>query len=678
MRVIQGHHHEGPLLLKGCLEMQRYYYSEEIELFLLRKPHEILGMLARENEFALEQTQRTAWEEEIRILKAVLPGLSGKIFFEFSIPRMGKRIDVVLLVQSVIFVLEFKVGSQKYDAGAIDQVWDYALDLKNFHETSHKAVIAPIVVATEAENIKLPVEFEIYEDRVLSPSFCNATALRDYLDRISQKYEGDVLDLTEWGMGAYQPTPTIIEAAKALYAGQSVEEISRTDAGAKNLSVTTAEINQIIEFAREKRQKVICFVTGVPGAGKTLVGLNIATQNIDKDKDLYSVFLSGNGPLVAVLREALARDQVQRSKEMNVKQKLGEARRDVKVFIQNVHNFRDESLRNMERPPLEHVALFDEAQRAWNLQQTANFMKRKKGLPGFSLSEPEFLISCMDRHPDWAVIVCLVGGGQEINTGEAGISEWIDALQRSYPEWKIHISPRLTDSEYGAGEVLKALDERPNVSWSENLHLAVSMRSFRSEKVSLLVKQVLDLETNAASETLAEINRHYPIVITRDLQKAKTWLRQKARASERFGLLVSSEAIRLKPLAVDVRASVDPIHWFLDPKEDIRSSYYLEDVATEFQVQGLEVDWACVIWDGDFRCSKKGWEYRSFVGSKWNHINKEDRKVYLKNAYRVLLTRARQGMVIVVPDGDQEDPTRAPAFYDPTFSYLRQIGFQEI
>jgi len=658
--------------------MQRYYYSEDIELFLLRKPSEILGVLARENEFSLEQTQRMAWEEEIQLLKAVLPGLEGKIFFEFSIPRMGKRIDVVLLVHSVLFILEFKVGSQRFDVGAIDQVWDYALDLKNFHETSHEVVIAPILIATEAGEIRMPDEFQIFEDRVMFPITCTANTLRSCIDRIIQFQSGDTLDINEWSKGAYHPTPTIIEAAKALYADQKVEEISRTDAGAKNLSVTTAEINKIIEVAREKNQKVICFVTGVPGAGKTLVGLNIATQNIDKDTDLYSVFLSGNGPLVSVLREALARDQVQRSKEKRRKHTLGDARREVKLFIQNVHNFRDECLRNMERPPLEHVALFDEAQRAWNLQQTANFMKRKKGLSGFSVSEPEFLISCMDRHPDWAVIVCLVGGGQEINTGEAGISEWIDALQRSFSEWEIYISPRLTDSEYGAGEVLKTLRQRPNVSWSENLHLAVSMRSFRSEKVSLLVKQILDLEPDAASETFAEINQHYPIVITRDLQKAKTWLRQKARASERFGLLVSSEAIRLKPLAVDVRASVDPIHWFLDPKEDIRSSYYLEDVATEFQVQGLEVDWACVIWDGDFRCTKKGWEYRSFVGSKWNQIIKQDRQVYLKNAYRVLLTRARQGMVIVVPDGDKDDPTRAPAFYDPTFSYLRQIGLQEI
>lgn len=658
--------------------MQRYYYSEEIERFLQQKPSEILGILARENEFSLEQTQKAAWEEQIRLLKEVLIGLKGKLFFEFSIPRMGKRIDVVLLVKSVLFIIEFKVGSQKYEAGAKDQVWDYALDLKNFHETSHEVVIAPILVATEVQDIETLDTFEMYTDKVLSPILCSRRSLRSSVDQILSKYSGTDIELSEWEKGAYHPTPTIIEAAKALYAGQRVEEISRTDAGAKNLSITTAEINRIIEVAKERKQKVICFVTGVPGAGKTLVGLNIATQNIDKDKELYSVFLSGNGPLVAVLREALARDRVSRNHENMRKHKLGDARREVKLFIQNVHNFRDECLRNMERPPVEHVALFDEAQRAWNLRQTANFMKRKKGQPGFSLSEPEFLISCMNRHPDWAVIVCLVGGGQEINTGEAGISEWVDALQRSYPDWEIHISPRLTDSEYGAGEVLETLRGQPNVRWNDNLHLAVSMRSFRSEKVSLLVKQILDLESNSAFETRSEIDKHYPIVITRDLQKAKAWLKQKARGSERYGLLVSSEAVRLKPLAVDVRVSVDPIHWFLDSKEDIRSSYYLEDVVTEFQVQGLEVDWACVIWDGDFRCSKKGWDYKSFRGSKWNQIHNEDKKVYLKNTYRVLLTRARQGMVIVVPEGDPEDPTRSPAFYDPTFAYLQNIGFQEI
>jgi DUF2075 family protein len=302
-------------------------------------------------------------------------------------------------------------------------------------------------------------------------------------------------------------------------------------------------------------------------------------------------------------------------------------------------------------------------------------MRRKKGIPNFNQSEPEFLISCLDRHPDWAVVVCLVGGGQEINTGEAGISEWIEALERSYPSWKIYISNKLTDSEYNAEEILKRIKNRPFVEYSDSLHLAVSMRSFRAENVSLLMKQLLDLDIQKSKTTLQGINSNYPIVITRNLSKAKQWLKEKARGSERYGIIVSSQAQRLKPYAIDVKSPMDPIHWFLDDKDDVRSSYYLEDVATEFDVQGLELDWACVVWDGDFRYHPEGWIYKSFTGSKWNNINSPERQKYLKNAYRVLLTRARQGMVIVVPSGDLNDQTRQPKFYDSTFEYLKEIGF---
>jgi DUF2075 family protein len=305
-------------------------------------------------------------------------------------------------------------------------------------------------------------------------------------------------------------------------------------------------------------------------------------------------------------------------------------------------------------------------------------MRRKKNKPNFNYSEPEFLISCLDRHPDWAVIVCLVGGGQEINTGEAGIGEWLESLNRSFPKWHIYISSMLTDSEYGAGEVLKTVASLPNVVYKDELHLAVSMRSFRAEHVSLLVKQILDLNIDKAHATLEKVKANYPTVITRDLGKAKQWLKKQARGSERYGIMVSSKAERLKPYAIDVKSTISPIHWFLDGKEDVRSSYYLEDVATEFDVQGLELDWACVTWDADFRYSKSGWEYRSFCGDRWNNIKKPERENYLKNAYRVLLTRARQGMVIVVPPGDIEDPTRHPKFYDPIFEYLREIGFSEI
>lgn len=658
--------------------MNRAYYSSSIAEFCRSSPHEILGILSATSEFTDEQTQKESWKEEIRILKEVLQRHAGSIYFEYSIPRMGRRIDVLIIIRSVIFILEFKVGEKSYPAYALDQVMDYALDLKNFHETSHETLIAPILVATQARDCDLTISMTPHNDKILLPIRTNEKILANSIATILRFFGDDAPIQTEvWERGRYHPTPTIIEAAMALYNNHSVQEITRSDAGAVNLTLTSDAISEIIRRSKEKSEKAICFVTGVPGAGKTLVGLDIATKHIDKENELYSVFLSGNGPLVAVLQEALARDRVHRSCEKGIALKLGEARSEVKAFIQNVHHFRDECLKD-EKPPIEHVALFDEAQRAWTSEQTANFMKKKKGIPDFYMSEPEFLISCLHRHPDWAVVVCLVGGGQEINTGEAGISEWIEALERSFPDWKIYISSRLTDSEYNAEEILRKIRHRSNVTYYNALHLAVSMRSFRAENVSLLVKQILDLDVENARQTLKNLKDRYPIAITRDVAKAKKWLKEKARGSERYGIVVSSQAYRLKPLAMDVRYNIDPIHWFLDGKDDVRSSYFLEDVATEFQVQGLELDWACVTWDADFRYSDQGWEYRSFVGDKWQCIKKEERKKYLKNAYRVLLTRARQGMIILVPAGDAEDPTRRPEFYDKTFNYLESIGFEAV
>jgi hypothetical protein len=490
--------------------------------------------------------------------------------------------------------------------------------------------------------------------------------------------EGNNIDVNEWEQGRYCPTPTIIEAAMALYNNHSVSDITRSDASATNLRQTSTVVSEIIKSSRENSYKSICLVTGVPGAGKTLVGLDIATKHIDADDDLYSVYLSGNGPLVKILCEALAQDKVRRGAETGKKIKIGSARSDVSTFIQNVHHFRDECLLDKSGAPVEHVAIFDEAQRAWNIEQTSAFMRRKKNTPGFNQSEPEFLISCLNRHEDWAVIVCLVGGGQEINTGEAGIGEWIDSINRSFPDWHIYISSRLTDSEYNAEKVLIELKTRQHVKYHDGLHLAVSMRSFRAEDVSLLVKQILDLDVDSAQNTYAKVRGKYPIVITRDLSKAKWWLRRQARGSERYGMVVSSQAERLKPHAIDVKSPMDPVNWFLKGKEDVRSSFYLEDVATEFHVQGLELDWACVTWDADFRYCRDGWSHHSFCGDRWNKINKDERKQYLKNAYRVLLTRARQGMVLVVPEGDADDHTRPAQFYDGTYSYLKEIGFPEI
>jgi len=657
--------------------MKREYYSDSIKNFLNTSPEEILGKLASNYEFSLEQNQRDAWLEEIIILHKVLFPFNGYIYFEYSIPRMGQRVDVIVLIGPVIFVLEFKISEKEFPLYAVDQVWDYALDLKNFHESSHNHYIAPILIATKAQSVNYFVATTPQEDKLLSPIKSSTVSLTEVIQKVLSFAEGEDIDHSQWESGRYRPTPTIIEAAMALYNRHSVDDISRSDASAINLSETSKVISDIIRKSKENRQKSICFVTGVPGSGKTLVGLNIATTHIDKSSDLYSVFLSGNGPLVKILREALVRDKVKREKKRGKKIKKGEAFSEVKAFIQNVHHFRDDCLVDFAMPPIEHVALFDEAQRAWNLEKTSNFMRQRKKHTNFNMSEPEFLISCLDRHQDWAVIVCLVGGGQEIHTGEAGIGEWIDSLDKSYSGWHIYLSSRLTDSEYGAGKILNDLNSRPNVVYEDKLHLAVSMRSFRAEHVSLLVKQLLDLDIKGARRTLSKINK-YPIVVTRNLTQAKKWLKKKARGSERYGIVVSSQAERLKPHAIDVRSPMNPIHWFLNGKDDTRSSYYLEDVATEFHIQGLELDWVCITWDADFRYSQEGWKHLSFRGNRWTHIRKKERKNYLKNAYRVLLTRARQGMVIVVPSGDSDDHTRKPEFYDGTYEYLKGIGFTEI
>lgn len=575
--------------------------------------------------------------------------------------------------------MEFKVGERRFDVAALDQVWDYALDLKNFHETSHGVPIAPMLIATEADGKPLTLKATVDGDLVLRPLCVGRHQLQSALRLCSAIFsKADRIGVREWEGGRYSPTPTIVEAARALYAGHKVSEISRNDAGAVNLVRTSEAIDQIIARSQRNNIKSICFVTGVPGAGKTLVGLDIATRHMDEESSMYSVFLSGNGPLVAVLREALSRDLVGRRAEEGSTIRKTEARQQVSAFIQNVHHFRDECLVDHNRPPPEHVVLFDEAQRAWNLEQTRAFMTRKKGHAEFDQSEPEFLISCMDRHKDWATVVCLVGGGQEINTGEAGIGEWIHALQHRFRNWHVHVSPQLHSSEPQAAQLLQTLRELPEVQFEDDLHLTVSMRSFRAESVSEFVKLLLEIDKNGARAALSHFQSRYPIVLTRNVEVARTWLKQQARGSERCGLVVSSQALRLKPHALDVRVKTDPVHWFLGEKADIRSSYYLEDVATEFQVQGLELDWVGVVWDGDLRFTPTGWQHQEFSGTRWRNIKRPERQQYLINAYRVLMTRARQGMVIVVPESDRDDPTRSAAVYDPTYGYLRELGIREI
>lgn len=648
-----------------------FYYSSSICEFLQQSNDEILGQICSNDPHSeIRLQQKNTWEAEIIILKQQLDGIEeGQIIFEYTIPRMGRRVDVVILHANIVYVLEFKCGDTEYKSSTYDQVYDYALDLRNFQKESHNRLIVPIIVSTKAPAETLTV---CENERILVPIKCNKDNIREAINVVKTQHIENAFDYSIWQNSEYLPTPTIIEAAQALYRGHNVHEITRNDAGTKNLTVTTQKVNKLIEYSKSNNRKSICFVTGVPGAGKTLIGLNLAIERSDAQKGEHAVFLSGNFPLVTVLQEALARDKVEQCKNASSKIDKKTALRETSAFIQIIHKYRDSFVGNENVPP-ERIAIFDEAQRAWTHAQIANFMAQKKGIDGFQYSEPEFLINTLDRHNDWAVIVCLVGGGQEINTGEAGLIEWFDSLRRSYPDWDVYVSPELNDTEYRRNRTLSSLFDGLNVHQDADLHLATAMRSFRTPDLAAFVKAVLDVDTKEARRLYQRIKDKYPILLTRNLEEAKSWTKSHCQGTTRYGLIASSGALRLKPVGIFVKNEISVANWFLNDKHDVRSSYYLEDVVSEFDIQGLELDYTIVAWDGDFRFDGTNWTYNNFVGNKWQNVNSEDKKIYLKNAYRVLLTRARQGMAIYIPYGDLLDDTRKPEYYDKTYEYLKTI-----
>lgn len=719
--------------------MNRYFYNALIPVFLSTNAENVWADLSMNSRLDDNVLQKDSWSHEIGALQFSLDGLEGEIYFEYSIPRLGKRVDVILLIKNVVFVLEYKVGAKSYERPDLEQVWDYALDLKYFHKKSHELWVVPILIATSAAERSQVFQPSKYDDKVLEPVCSNDSCLRMIIDQVLELLpDGDMPD--GWGMSPFNPTPTIVQAATTLYRrknlnNKSIADITNHTSDDRTEKATEAVL-RIVEESKRKGQKSICFITGVPGAGKTLVGLDIAINLFEESKDKkaddnrsLAVYLSGNGPLVKVLREALARDAVEQEKKKNPKTKYNKTRahKAVDSFIMDVYHHRDYVLQMVKKPILpndetlsvdssvavndgsewltEHVDIFDEAQRSWTYEQLRNWLSRKKGIQNFPMSEPEFLTWGLDKKKDWAVIVCLVGGGQEINTGEAGISTWLSAIHDSFDNWHVYYPANLKEKEYADGKVEERLAKIPEVQKHpiEELHLAVSKRSFRAENLSLFVKALLDVDVNLAKEQLLKLDANYPIRLTRDLGKAKDWLRKIHRGSERYGLLVSSQAYRLRPLSIDVRCKPDTVHWFLDDITDIRSSLFLEDAATEFDVQGLELDYAAIVWDGDMIydpdhivLSKKDrkkseltqgpWTQRSFNGGVWQNVASDMRRMYQLNAYRVLLTRARQGMVICVPvgnpakniDGSFIDPTRIPAFYDSTFEYLKSLGIKEL
>lgn len=643
--------------------MNRAYIAIETRELDSVSNAELFGRLASRLPFAMEPAQRAAWEYQIGHLREVAADLPPAHFFmEFLIPRMGRRADLIVLVGGIVFVVEYKLGARQFDRSSLDQVYGYGLDLKHFHETSHSAPIVPILVATHAEPpTEAPLRWE--DDGLARPLRVNASGLSAAINFVCRVWGGEEIDPAAWEAGRYKPTPTIVEAAQALYRGHAVEEISRSEAGAENLTHTADYVASAIEAAKRDKQKIICFITGVPGSGKTLAGLNLATARQRAHGDEHAVFLSGNGPLVDVLREALAIDAVANARDANRKTSKVQEDRRASAFIQNIHHFRDDAL-STTAAPIERVAIFDEAQRAWDVEQTSKFMQQKKGQLGFSMSEPEFLLSVMDRHDDWCAIVCLVGGGQEINTGEAGIAEWLRALQRSFPHWRAHIPETLERDITLCDEVT-----------AHELHLATSLRSFRAERLSDFVGEVIKGNAEAAQRLSVEL-KDFPLLITRDLEAARSWLRSKARGGERTGLLASSNAARLKPHGIFTKAKIEPAKWFLATPGDVRSSNALEDAATEFDVQGLELDWTCVCWDANFRWDGGTWQMLQFKGTRWQAVNDTSRQAFIANSYRVLLTRARQGMIVFVPEGSDVDETRPPHYYDGIHAHLVACGFQ--
>lgn len=655
--------------------INRAFYTSKVRSFLNTDIMSISGKISASHTQVLQHQQSRAWGAEINVLKKELSSCvddNAYIFFEFMIPRMGRRADVVLVFKGVIFVIEFKVGAQKVNRADLRQAHGYALDLKNFHSGSHDKHIVPILIATELDEPNSNPEIfkaEFASDDVANPFAIHSSQLFKVINQITESLGNKSIDAIQWAASGYRPTPTIIEAAQALYAQHKVEDIAKSEADTKNLGQTSQQLLQLIHDARKEKRKIICFVTGVPGAGKTLVGLNIASTHSNPDEKEYSVFLSGNGPLVSVLQEALARDRKERTGDT-----LSSSRRQTEQFIQNIHKFRDDSLSG-DTPP-EQVAIFDEAQRAWNKEQTSKFMQTKRNQVGFDKSEPEYLIEVMDRHCDWAVIIALIGGGQEINTGEVGLLGWLEALDDKFNHWDAYYSTDLLHGEYISSEL--TAEHFAKGTMLPCLHLATSMRSFRAEKLSSFVHHLVNGQSQLAREMLATFSHLYPIKVTRSLATAKNWMKSKSRGTESIGMLASSNAIRLKAEGIFVKNTIEPKDWFLGQPEDIRSCHFLEDIATEFDIQGLELDWSLVAWDGDFRFNPEGKEHWRFRGTKWEKRQQRQTQIYLENAYRVLLTRARQGVVIFVPNGDDLDKTRQREFYDGTFNFLKSCGIEVI
>ncbi len=650
------------------------YYCNSIPGFIRDTSSNIVGQLVKYS-FEVNKEQSDAWENQISELQNRLEtcGMEGDIIFEYDIVRLGKRIDVILLIRHMVFSLEFKNGKNAYSVRDAQQAEDYAIDIKNFHKESEDLYVCPILIATNAEPYKKEQSYDCYPDKQIYLQRENIETLVPKLSEITKLYGDDgEIDFEKWFNSPYYPTPTIIAAAVEAYSSHNISQIAQSEAGQDNIDACENKLNEIIENTRKHGKKSICFVTGVPGAGKTLVGLDVVAKNLENGNQGLSVYLSGNGPLVEVLREAL-------KKSVKIKKEnKRETEAAINALIQSSYAFKKDNSSH-SRPTPENILIFDEAQRVWNQKKMTQ--KHDKN-PLLSVSEPHLLYSIMDRHQDWAVMICLVGLGQDIYDGEVGINEWFNCGINEFHDWELYYSPAIFDQVEDKNIDKTMISNCNRCHPVSELHLKTSIRSFRADKQSRFVDSLLDnnpIETKSVYDSIFE---KYPIYITRDISCAKKWVRKQVRGSQRSGVLACSSAQRLKPEGIYVPTDIDVKNWFLAPSDDLRSSNMLEIVASEFKVQGLELDWAIVCWDADLRRSPNNdeWDYYSFRGSNWQKRRQDEQKRYLLNSYRVLLTRARQGMVIFVPNGvdPDEDPTRNHAFYDDIYNYLVSCGIHEL
>ena len=664
----------------------RCLYNETFQKFCSEDEKTILGFLVNSYHGDLPTTSIDAWVGEIEIMKQVLNKFKedkGQIVFEYDIPRLGKRIDVILLIRHMVFSLEFKNGKDVFTAQDARQAEDYALDIKNFHKESEDLYVCPILVATDANPYPKEQSCDCYPDKQVHLQRENIETLIPKVGKLAAQYGSDEdLDFETWFNSPYYPTPTIIAAAIEAYSSHNLSEIARSEAGQEDIDKCEAKLTEIIKEAKQKKKKCVCFVTGVPGAGKTLVGLDVVAKSLNDTMRGSCVYISGNGPLVEVLQHALKKSA--KAKQLlsvtsgEKKEREAFLNKSIEALIQSSYGFKKDNAHNVA-PTVENILIFDEAQRVWNEKKMAY---KHNNDPDMSVSEPKLMYRIMDRHNDWAVMVCLVGMGQDIYDGEVGIYEWFRCGIEDFLDWELYYSPQLFERA-GKEDIDKhAIEHCSRCHPVNELHLKTDIRSFKAEKRSAFVDSLLNNEPEQAKQIYDLIKGKYPLYLTRDIKLAKAWVRKQVRGNERSGILACSSAQRLKPEGIYVPTNIDVKNWFLAPSEDLRSSNMLEVVASEFKVQGLEIDWAVVCWDADLRRSTNGkdWAYHSFRGTAWNKRNQPEQQRYLLNSYRVLLTRARQGMILFVPKGvdPEEDSTRDHEFYDAIYKYLLSCGIEEL